>query len=159
MNIHKRMHHMLWLIVPCLLRIFTLRFSGEIQFYLFLSVGTDAQWNCQVGKKWKYLFSNTKDASHSLDSKALVLRNRKCPIKPLCIHVNTVPWSWFWWWIRSPLQLIWFQDAREGLIFAEWQVVVLWLFFSWIQSFSLSKTIWLIFPQWYTLCFLVFRDR
>lgn len=51
MNLHKRMHHMLWLIVPCLLQIFTLRFSGEIQFYLFLSVGTDAQWNCQVRKK------------------------------------------------------------------------------------------------------------
>lgn len=143
MNIHKRMHHMLWLIVPCLLRIFTLRFSGEIQFYLFLSVGTDAQWNCQVRKKWKYLFSNTKDASHSLDSKALVLRNRKCPIKTLCIHVNMVPCSWFWW-IRSPLQLLWFQTLAN-LIFAEWQVVVLWL--------------WLIFPQWCTLYFLVYRDR
>lgn len=154
MNIHTRMHHMLWLIVPRLLRIFTLQFSGGIQFYLFLSLGTDAQWNCQVRKKWKYLFSNTKDASHSLDSKALVLRNRKCPIKTLCIHVNMVSCSWFWWWIRSPLQLIWFQDTRKGLIFAEWQVVVVLLLFFWHQSFSLSKTIWLIFPQWCTLYFL-----
>lgn len=59
------------LIAARLLWIFTLRLSGEIQLYLFLSVGTDAQWRCQAGKKrkrkGKCLFSKTRDNSDSLD--------------------------------------------------------------------------------------------
>lgn len=43
-----------------LLWIFTLQLSGEIQLYLFLSVGTDAQWRCQVGKKGNVYFQNQR---------------------------------------------------------------------------------------------------
>lgn len=103
------------LIAPRLLWIFTLELSGEIQLYLFLSVGTDAQWHCQVPKKGKCLFLNTKDSSDSLESKMWVLERRGRPhrfIKSPCTRVNIavqkrwhLAWMWFWRWIRPTLQL------------------------------------------------------
>lgn len=128
------------LIAARLLWIFTLRLSGEIQLYLFLSVGTDAQWRCQAGKKrkrkGKCLFSKTRDNSDSLDSETQVLESRQWPrrsIKSPGTRVNIIigkrrslaGW-WFWRWIGSTLQPY---TQPEGLIFAGWQVVMLCLFF------------------------------
>lgn len=102
-------------------------FSSQEKFSFICS----CQWaqmhtDTAKSKKGKCLFSKTKDNSDSLDSKIQVLESRRHHHSKTSVPRSLVPLSWFWWWIRSTLQL---HTQLGGLIYAGWQVVMLWLFF------------------------------